>query len=626
MIALAVRVSVFSEGSPNERDQIQIYVYDNKGNPILDLTKDELSVFIDGIPREVISFNGPYALQSDLGPSPMNRKLFLIIDLVFSNSANLHAAAGIASNFVERYVLPGDELSVSVFTGKKTLVTHEFRTPDKASIIAVLDALGRESAGNGTTQEAPPRRTAQSKFVIDDRSVTKVSSEPFMAVAARNFFWAISTFEQSILDIPGEKCLILFTGGPSHEVLKMMGKAGNRHYLEFDRLGKRLQASQISTYVYFTGQIGDQPNEIVDNKGLWELAEATGGRFFGSIVEQKNYAEELNSLTGSYYVLGYRDLQGCEGDDHTVKVTVGRPACSVRTYAKTGFDKPFSQYTELEKQVHLVSKAQSELPLSRASRFMMRAFARDSRAPDNLGFLAEINLEQIRGVAGKSAEANFLVFNEADDIIDSQRSMMDFSSLSGKDAYLYGLLSVPPGRYSCRIVVRNLLTGQSAVAATTVSVTKQSSDELIIYPPQVFLKTQGSVYQRIGQLKRGEPSAGTRDLLNEMLVDPNQFVPVFARSFSSGAEIWASVRCLTSTASDGQVILTAFLIDRNDGREIPIPIEIISLSSKGNKRDFFIKMQIPSLEPETYSFLMEASEPRGNRLACIHTTIIIDKE
>lgn len=626
IIALAGIISPHCEEFTNALNHVQVYVHDTRGSPVLDLTKGEISLIIDGIHREVLSFEGPYSRQPDLRSSRMNRKLFFVFDLVFSNYEYLQAAAEVASDFVDRYALPMDEISVSTFVGQKKLVTQEFKTHDKARIIAFFDAISHESINNGTTQEARLRKSAQSNYIVDDRSVTMVSYEPFMAVAARNFFWAISMFEQSIFDIPGEKCLILFAGGPSHEVLKMLGKAGNRQYLDYYGLGKQLQASQISTYIYFTGPSEDNPSGITKNMGLRGLADAARGRFFVSIVDRMNYAEELDSLTGSYYVLGYRDLRGRERDDHTVRVTVARPACAVRTYDATGFYKPFYKYTDLQKQVHLLNVALSEQPPSHTRRFLMSAFARDSFTPGNLGFLAGLNLMQIREVSGNKAEVIFLVFNEADDIIDSRRSIVDFSSLQGEHAYLYGLLSVPPGRYRSRIVVRNLFTGQAAVAAATVTMTTHRSDELIIYAPQMFVKEQGSSYQRIGLLKRTEPPAGTRDLLREMLVDPDQFKPVFDRFYSSGTAIWASVRCITSTGSNGKVDLSAFLIDRNDGREIPISIEIISYISKGNKQDFFIELQIPRLEPETYLFIMEASEPRKEGHVCINTTIVIDKE
>jgi len=59
-------------------------------------------------------------------------------------------------------------------------------------------------------------------------------------------------------------------------------------------------------------------------------------------------------MTGTYYVVGYYTTKKRMDVFHEVKVEVKRPGCEVRAQSGYFNPKPFNEYTELEKKLHLL--------------------------------------------------------------------------------------------------------------------------------------------------------------------------------------------------------------------------------------------------------------------------------
>ncbi len=75
--------------------------------------------------------------------------------------------------------------------------------------------------------------------------------------------------------------------------------------------------------------------------------------------------DQVQAMTGTYYVLGYPVNEQWDGKFHEVKVEVKRKGCEVRAQAGYFNPKPFSEYSDLEKQLHLFDLALNERAFSR---------------------------------------------------------------------------------------------------------------------------------------------------------------------------------------------------------------------------------------------------------------------
>ena len=156
------------------------------------------------------------------------------------------------------------------------------------------------------------------------------------------------------------------------------------------------------------------------------------------------------------------------GAYHNIKVEVTKP--NYRVHAQKGYfnPKPFGEYSELERMLHLVDLALSEEPLFQTPvRFPMKAVPCEPAAEGNLCLTAEVPIEKIREVLAGKSEFVAVIFDDKENIVTLRRNEKQTYTLTGELFSFGAAFSLSPGRYQCRLIIRNLDTGRGAVASTT---------------------------------------------------------------------------------------------------------------------------------------------------------------
>lgn len=150
---------------------------------------------------------------------------------------------------------------------------------------------------------------------------------------------------------------------------------------------------------------------------LSKLANATGGKYFGNINEYERNLDQLQNLTGSYYVLGYSIGEQWDGKFHEIKVEVKRKGCEARAQAGYFNPKPFAEYSDLEKQLHLFDLALSDRPLLQTPAvFAMGALSYASGEEPRLLMLSKIPTAVLDKFSGKKVEIVAIVFDDKDNV------------------------------------------------------------------------------------------------------------------------------------------------------------------------------------------------------------------
>jgi hypothetical protein len=274
--------------------------------------------------------------------------------------------------------------------------------------------------------------------------------------------------------------------------------------------------------------------------------------------------------------------------------------------------KPFGEYSDLEKQIHLIDSALADKPLSQTPvRFPMQALACSTGPPDNLGFVAAIPLDRLKEVAGPKVEIVSLVFNGTDDIVDIRRAEANFTAFGRNKAFHFSLLSVPAGNYKCRIVLRNLETGRAAVAGVTVVVPEEKTDEILLFPPLFLTPEKGALFIEENSAKGSGGKIGSGLFAKVFHFDPAQYAPLLETTLKSGTEAWLAVRCAVPKDFSGDIRLTASLLDAQTGEEIPVPLSVVAKNDDGGVIAYFVRLGIPAVEPDTYQFSLVAEGPGG---------------
>lgn len=632
------------------RKLIYVIVTDRKGNPISDLKKNEFILYDNGqektitefenhtlsFPRE--EFRPPAVKPSKILPAPqtplMSRTFFFLFDFVFADPGGMRLARQAALRFFETELEPEDEIGVLSFSGGRSLNVLHLPDRDREAAYKIIESIGLKNL----RPIAPIRPMGESRGRIStstsaDRAYSRgFESETFKPgiglgrIVAGNFIWALDTLAQALRYTRGRKVIVLYSNGlhPAYlgrgERLEVGSSGVGRAY---QKLCRNLSNASVSVFTVNTEEntylVRAKPESQTGVAALREIASETGGRHLGDLYSSPDHIEKLETLTGAYYVLGYPITESWDGQFHKIKVNVTRPGCKVNAQSGYYNAEPYPDYSELEKQIHLVDLALSEKPMSQEPvRFTMQALPWAEEKPDNIRFVAKLPVEQFKDVIGPKLEIVSLLFNQLDEMVDTHRVEHDFSRLEFQEKPVFCLseLSAPPGTYKCRFVLRNMETGLAAVAAASTIIPKVDSKGIMLYPPLFLVQGVPSVYLHVKAEEKEKKTLPEQDLLTgftqDFSVDTEKLVPLCGMSFASGSKILAIAKCAMPKKSVANLKLSASLKNPKSGFEFDIPLLVIAQQVVKDGKAFCLRLQIPRVYPGTYHLEL-CAEAQGSK-------------
>jgi VWFA-related protein len=518
---------------------IQVYVTDKKGNPVLDLNKDDFVVYDEGqkqaltefewhvlrlpgekeeIPPEVVETPAPPAREL------MPRKFLLLLDFAFNNAKGIDKTKEAALHFIDTKLQPTDEVGLLSYSAARSLTLHEFLTTDHAAVRKIIKGFGiQEIVGRAEDFEARywnllkeqnPVDAGLEGYVFDPErnqfkeleAVRRQREES--KLQAYNYIRKMTELAKALRYVPGHKSLLYFSSGvpysvfagvPAPEIFpsrvrgvvpkdasssesstRISGmdysdkpeRIESAHLVsQYEDMLKELSSANCTIYsldtIKLTTVLGSDP-ATRGTYTLQQMSSATGGKYFGNISSYEKHIEKIQDLTGCYYVLGYYVDDTWDGAYHEIKVEVTRP--DLKVHAQKGYfnPKPFSEYNNVERMLHLVDLALSEEPLFQTPvRFPLEVVPCPAGSKGNLCLSAKIPVEKIRGVLAGKAEFVAVIFDDKETIVTLSRNEKKIYALTGELFSFGAAFSLSPGTYQCRLVIRNLETGRGAVASAT---------------------------------------------------------------------------------------------------------------------------------------------------------------
>ena len=631
------------------RKLVQVYVTDKRGNPITDLQKDEFVLYDNKDEKPITEFERhALSLPGTAAPAPaaepgvtaieppaplLNRKFFMLFDLVFTQAKGFRIAKNAALQFLETDLMPTDEASVLLFSGGRSLDVRKLPTRDHAAVREAVESLNisdlLDRVFNESEVMGPQILSGQDASVSNFRPSSSGGPSE-IRILAGNFIWALKSFAQALRSQPGQKHVVLYSKGIASATIGR-GQAGGT-YSELSRgyaaMCKELAAAGVSVFPVNTAD----PDAFKVQFGtgettLRETAASTGGRYLGFAVEAEKHMETLNHITGMYYVLGYPIGQTWDGKFHTIRVKVSRPDCEVHTQPGYYNPKPFADYSKLEKEIHLVDLALSAKPISQdPQRFDMQALPVAGKPPENVVLVVEIPKNRLADIEGPRVEVASLIFNALDEIVDSRRTeiVLEADRIEQSSAFFWTALSARPGTYRSRVVLRNIETGRAAVAGASVVVPEAAAAKIIVFPPLLVSEVAGSFLLGAATDKPDGRSAGAARAAQAFLVDPKRYKPYLGDQFTAGVAITAAVRCTVTGDDVSGLELSAKLINPASGEEHAIALTILEKREDKDANVFLARLEIPEVAPGHYRMAFIVSDGRSGLSSRIIRNFIIE--
>lgn len=332
---------------------------------------------------------------------------------------------------------------------------------------------------------------------------------------------------------------------------------------------------------------------------LQKMTSETGGKYLGNINNYEQHFEKIQRITGSYYVLGYYVDEAWDSKYHEIKVEVNRPGCKV--YAQKGYfnPKPFKDYTELERMLHLVDLALSQNPLFQMPLCLsLQALFHRVQGKEHLALWARVEKEKMEQLVARKAEVVTILFDEKGDIVKMERKEVDFSGLPDDHLYLSSFLPLSPGHYKCRLVIRNLETGRGAVASSSVFLPEIQAEGLRLYPPLLLKEEKDSVFIQVSRTPTDFP------------FDQTTYAPLFEGLEAGTPSLYAVVRCSCAGLDKPEIKLPANLLQHQGEKTtvLPAATSVLVRKHEEDTEIYFLRIQTEELQPGEYLLYFFAEE------------------
>jgi VWFA-related protein len=627
---------------------VQVFVIDKKGNPVIDLTKDDFILYDNGKLQTITDFEkhllarpekkaeekiGVTALPSPKVPSRMDRKFILFLDIDRNNMPGLAKSRKAALHFIDTQVQPSDEVAVFAYSRFSGILVQEYftsdhkRARDAVEKIKGLPGIGPITGADMTTVSGERAKAESEAKLSADKNVesagarevgtrvqpessitqlfaTQASESNDLEARTNIFIENVKALAISLRYIPGNKNIIFFSAGVPRALLFAPDQVLREKYQD---MGKELAAS--NSPVFTVNTMG--PRRV---ESLQILSELSGGKYFVTVDYMENIAQQIQNATSNYYVLGYYIDEAWDGKYHQIEVKAKQKGLEVHAQGGYFNRKTFDKFSKFEKQVHLIDLALSKEPyFQEPLNFSLVGLPCSQEKESNFVLLSEIAIDEVKEAVEavkENPELVTFILDEKNTIVASTRGEIEPSALSQKKIFHYAIFSLQPGNYECRMIIRNQETGRAAVGSCQVTIFGPIESGLRLFQPLWLVPERESFYLKaIKEKKKGvqEETPSINDIYPFL---SNKYSPLVDVLDQSTSKLLAVVRCSTIGIQEPNIDLSAYLIQQPEGQKIPLSFSIIESKKEKETNILFLEFQLPRLNPGTYSLNLAAEEQK----------------
>ena len=354
----------------------------------------------------------------------------------------------------------------------------------------------------------------------------------------------------------------------------------NRMLEEFRRADCVIQAVDIGGLRDHTDATNRQ--QVNGQDSLFYMAHETGGELY---KDANNLGDQLNRLlnrTSLTYVLTFErsDLK-TDGSYHHLRVKVAKLPVGARLAHRTGYyaPRPFKDLSPLEKNLLASDKIAAGTPRRDIAMNVLLAPFRSSPKEAYVPVILEVaGRSLLSGQTGDKVNVEIYAYAS-----DAQGQMRDFFTQKvgfdlnkGRKGFeetglkYYGHLDLAPGDYRVRVLVRNALSGHTAVESVQVKVPAYGETQPFLLPP--FFIDKGSRWLMLRENdqtgRSGNSSTAGSSVFYPFTVSGEPYVPS-AKPVLRGNEK-ARVCLVAYNLGKGDVSVQGQVVSP-DGKSAPAP-------------------------------------------------------
>ena len=600
---------------------------------LFDDGKRQTIVGFDAIDLGRKAREGPGAPTDSLHPAA-RRHFLVLFDLTFARPSAVIAAQRAAKQFVLSGMADQDFAAVATFSAEKGVRLLVTFSSDRVQLARAIDTLGiavtedlskdplafafdisKVGARGQGVAEKEGRAAAIIETLQTMAQVSKARFDEYARGRVGQLMQSFASLARTLDAVQGRKDVIYLSEGFESRLLvgtkdtdeerewivsgeqwkvDQEKRFGNTHLRQqvtfmtdlFRRSDCVIHAVDIAGLAT-DSDAGASAALVHGENALFEIANATGGEVLRNDNDFRAQLDRVVARTSLVYVLAFRpEKTGTDDRFHDLKVKVRVPGARVSSRAGYYEKRPFRGLSPLERSLSAADIIANEIPIADIpARVLAIPFPRQegTEVRAAVPVLVEIPGDRLlAGVIAERADAEIYVYAS-----NSENQLQDFFAQAigidltrnrekiEKGGLRYaGQLSLAPGDYRLRVLVRNAETGRAGLVVQNLHVPTFTASQPYLVPP-IFLEPSNG-----GMLVRRSGSSGSSSDDPLLGAGVEDLIPTAVASLQPGSPSRVSVVTYHFGAENREPILKmGAQVLAEDGR--PIGDGLISLVGKG---------------------------------------------
>lgn len=353
---------------------------------------------------------------------------------------------------------------------------------------------------------------------------------------------------------------------------------------------------------------------------LKTLSKRTGGKYFSNIGLYEKNLTEVQNTTGAYYVLGYPISTASDGKYHALNVVVKGKRLQVRAPGGYFNPKPFLGYSKLERDIHLF-----DLALNRRSEFLepsdvpLAYLAYEAGEGPRLRIISRLSRQLMQEIGGDSLEFVSLILDDQENVIGLQQAVASQSAMKENEAIFSSGFSIKPGSYKCRLVVRNLVSGKSAVGSIRAFVPKRDRGMIALCSPLLLVAGPGPM-SLDGTVKGNTDDLKWRDIYP---YDPTTYSPYVSGLPLNTDKFTMLIPISFSGPEEPRIQFVFRLVDLSNGTTLPIGFQELPSITRKSVTARFWEIIISNAPAGEYALYVSIADSQSGQQITTNTRIMI---
>ncbi len=657
---------------------VPVRVLDAEGRPVQGLRKGDFVLYDNKEIKTITEFEVHQSGETRIAAEAeavaeihiqpeANRKYFFVLDMQGSDVFGNSYAKKAVLEFVENRLKPGDEASVMTFGALTGLVLKQYLTSDldkiKKAIRRSIEMGGGGGSGEGMTLvsgnvsggevDAEQERVIAEKLAAAAQAaagggeeeqagvgkpvvfkVREVDDSPFSggtgiqldtaaggwyARAARtkaDFDTSMAELAKAMRYVSGSKSVVYFS-------MRTPGKDAGRLFAEANTTIYAINTNSIPEKGGGPGASLRREMKKRQGEALADFAEASGGHYFADVKEAKAIAKDVEALSGNYYVLGYYINPAWDGRLHQIKVEVKQAGLRVLVQKEYNDPRPFAQLSDLEKKLQLFDLALSDKPAAEeALDLPLRVLVGSMIKEANSAVLLKLTVDERTGVPPGKTEIFTFIFDRDHKIVLAERGEMNTIPHSQKTLFPYLLTKLQPGEYECRVVARDMETGQSAASRLPFTVPVQAAaPRMSLASPLILVPGKKAEFVRMARPKK--EAKETASIINFYPFLPKNCAPVLDDLPPDVNKIWALLPVNRGAGQPFDADLEVKLVSADRGEEIPVTWRVIDSRKAEPATDFLlIEISVPGLKAGSLRLEFSVTDAKSGTTTSVNASFV----